>query len=626
VHLDQFKEPSAIVARWLEFLSQFCYRVEYRKGTAHGNADGLSRQRQSVPVVKIGMVDIPQPFVQRCNWSMREWAQAQQQDEDVSQLRDWLRLRPPQELPDLTGASQELRHYWRGRQFLCEKEEVICKRSYDAKTPDEIMILVPKAMRPMILKEYHDELGHVGTKRTTSQIQKRFFWHGLSRDVEDWIGSCESCSRRSRPIGRGVGAPLQVTWSGYPLERIAMDLIPGLPETANGNRHILVIVDYFTKWVEAYPLRKMDAGTIASVFVSEFVARFGAPEKVHTDQGKNFDSKLFKDVCSLLGIGKTRTTAYHPSGNGLVERFNQTLERMLSHYVAANQRDWDVNLPAMLMAYRATPQASTGYSPFYLLFGREMCLPQDVAYGLPPQEEVKSNPPSYVWDLRQKLAKAHSEVREKLRSVHQHDAHLHDERAVAVSFDPGDLVWLLVPAIPVGTTAKLAKLWQGPFEVVARLTEVVYRVSDTRSDVPRLQVVHVNRLKRYRGRPGRLQVDRQGLPSTGSSGLAGESVTEPGYAPDSTDQLYEHGEQHQEHYLGEDIFQVPLPAALPPPLLALPDPAASQPPTMPLALSSTSQPSVPTALPSATEGPSAATRTRYGRVVNPPSYYGRPGT
>ena len=125
----------------------------------------------------------------------------------------------------------------------------------------------------------------------------------------DYVASCESCSKRARPVGRGRGAPLQVTWSGYPFERIAMDLIPNLPETANGSRHLLVVADYFTKWVEVYPLKRMDAATIASVFVSEFVSRFGAPETLHTDQGRNFESRLFKDVCQLLGIKKNQNNS-----------------------------------------------------------------------------------------------------------------------------------------------------------------------------------------------------------------------------------------------------------------------------------------------------------------------------
>ena len=320
--------------------------TKYRQGRAHANADGLSRQSaRAPPAVSIAVVDeatpVPTPLVQRVNWSASDWANAQSLDTEIATFHAWLSLHPPCALPQLTGVSPVLRKFWRGRQHFCVREGVV-GRTWEVPEnlglPPRFQILVPEKLRPKILGEYHDQAGHQGVQRTYSQLHARFYWSGMKRDVEDYVASCVSCSKRARPVGRGRGAPLQMTWSGYPFERIAMDLIPNLPETANGNRHLLVVVDYFTKWVEAHPLKRMDAATIASVFVSEFVSRFGAPESLHTDQGKNFDSRLFKDVCQLLGIKKTRTTAYHPSGDGLVERFNQTLERLLSHYVAENQR------------------------------------------------------------------------------------------------------------------------------------------------------------------------------------------------------------------------------------------------------------------------------------------------
>eukprot|EP00117_Sycon_ciliatum_P034902 scpid20142/ scgid26552/ Retrovirus-related Pol polyprotein from transposon 17.6; Protease; Reverse transcriptase; Endonuclease len=318
-YLNRFKEPSAIVARWLEFLSDFDYEVRYRKGKVHANADGLSRQVQdqrcgtTVPDEVIAVVsderssvenaesvqsDLPTPFVRRRNWTSADWADVQQRDHELTRLSEW--LSSGSSSPDLTGVSPALRHYFRGRKCLVVREDVICRvlHSENAGEGTKFQILVPVALRGQVLSEYHDHLGHLGVTRTYHQIQSKLFWYGMKRDVEDWIGSCASCSRRSRPVGRGSGAPLEVTWSGYPFERVGMDLIPGLPETDAGNKHILVIVDYFTKWVEAYPLKRMDASTIASKFVSEFVARFGAPESVHTDQGKNFDSRLFRDVCS----------------------------------------------------------------------------------------------------------------------------------------------------------------------------------------------------------------------------------------------------------------------------------------------------------------------------------------
>ena len=570
-HLAGFKEPSAIIMRWLEFLSEFDFDVVYRAGKSHGNADGMSRQGTFTPLV-VGAVatELPAPFVQRRNWTMADWAEAQGKDPDLLLVRKFMASSDP--TPELIGVSRDVRSYWRGRQQLLMVEGVICRRWVDPQPgkPGHEQIIVPRQMRSSVLTEFHDNGGHTGISRLHAQLLQRFHWYGMRRDVEDWVSSCVSCSQRRKPVGRGQGAPLSVTWSGYPFERIAMDLIPNLPETLSGNRHILVIVDYFTKWVEAYPLQKMDAGTIASVFVSGFVSRFGAPENLHTDQGKNFDSNLFKEVCSLLGVHKTRTTAYHPASDGLVERFNQTLEKTLAAYVSDHHRDWDVSLPAVLMAYRATPQSSTGYTPSYLLFGREMCLPQDVAYGLPSGEAKQ--PSQHVKELRQRMEEAHAFVRERLQKVHQHQAHLHGAKAVPISFEIGDLVWLFIPAIPVGTSRKFAKLWQGPFKVLERLSEVTYRVQDTRQS-QRIQVVHVNRLKECKTRPERLM--------EGTSDQSQYEMTQPmrnsvaqssasGYTPDATDQLYQEDDTLSEQHHGPDT-----------PVIAQPQPRQQRPRRLP---------------------------------------------
>ena len=158
-----------------------------------------------------------------------------------------------------------------------------------------------------------------------------------------------------------------------------MDLLAPLPLTVRGNRYVLVVGDYFTKWIEAYtkwmeevyPMPNMEAGTVANVFVS----RFGVPDVLHTDQGRNFESTMIKEVCQLLGIVKTRTTPYHPQSDGLVERFNRTLLNLLSLAASENEQEWDLHLPMVMLAYRTSVQESTGCTPFYLMFGREARLP-----------------------------------------------------------------------------------------------------------------------------------------------------------------------------------------------------------------------------------------------------------
>ena len=580
-HLSRFKDPPAIIARWLEFLSEFDYVMQYRAGRSHANADGLSRlpgKASAVASVSANTVAehvVPSPLVQRRGWTLQDWRDCQSRDTDLSQLATLLSGDESAEVTDLTGVSPAFRSYWRGRQRMFVREGVVCRKWEDpcVSVPPRTQVLVPVNQRTAVLSEYHDHGGHWGVQRTYAQLSLRFHWYGMKRDVEDWVASCESCSQRRKPAQRGRGAPLQVTWCGYPFERIAMDLIPNLPETVRGNKHILVIADYFTKWVEAYPLQRMDAETIASAFASEFVARYGAPESIHTDQGRNFDSALFKQVCSLLGIRKTRTTAYHPASDGLVERFNQTLEKVLSHYVSDHQRDWDTHLPAMLLAYRATPQTSTGYTPAYLLFGRELCLPQDVAYGLPPVTTARAETTAgYVKELRLSLQETHAFVRDKLRAVHRHQAHLHDAGAVLVSFEVGDLVWMLVPAIPVGTSAKFAKLWRGPFEVMTKLSSVLYRVRDPVGKRG-VMIVHVNRLKKCLVRPQHLQPVPEEVEPVGDSGCNPAKVRQPeAYQPDATDLLYQDECDNGENYGGEPAVMAQVHAPIPqlPPVVQLP--------------------------------------------------------
>ena len=136
-----------------------------------------------------------------------------------------------------------------------------------------------------------------------------------------------------------------------------------LPESYRGNKYILVISDYFTHWVEAFGMPDQEASTVADVLVQGFISRFGVPSQIHSDQGAQFESHLFKSLCELLGIEKTRTTPYHPQSDGLVERFNRTIEDMLSKVVDENHKNWDDCLPIVMMAYCSSIHESPGESP-----------------------------------------------------------------------------------------------------------------------------------------------------------------------------------------------------------------------------------------------------------------------
>ena len=162
---------------------------------------------------------------------------------------------------------------------------------------------------------------------------------------------------------------------GSRFTRIAMDIQGPLPETPRGNKYILVISDYFSKWVEAYAMPDQTTDTIAGIFVREWVSRYGCPTFLHTDQGANLESAVMKTVCELLGIVKTHTVARWPQSDGMVERWNRSVQQILSKIVGTNPFDWDLYLAFALMAYRSSKHESTGQTPNKMLFGEENMLP-----------------------------------------------------------------------------------------------------------------------------------------------------------------------------------------------------------------------------------------------------------
>lgn len=173
------------------------------------------------------------------------------------------------------------------------------------------------------------------------------------------------------------------------MERIASDIVGPLPETPRKNMFILVVSDYFTKWTESYPIPNQEATTVAEKLVSEFICRFGIPRNLQSDQGTNFESRVFAEICKLLDIEKTRFTPMRPQSDGQVERFNRTLVEMLRGKIREDQKDWDLHV--CMMAYRGAVHESTGVSPNLLMLGRELEVPLDAIIEAPPDAPPDSN-------------------------------------------------------------------------------------------------------------------------------------------------------------------------------------------------------------------------------------------
>ena len=193
----------------------------------------------------------------------------------------------------------------------------------------------------------------------------------MKSEVRQYIRQCNTCAALKKPI-KAPRAPLGTIKVGAPWDVVATDYLGPLPVTPRGNKYILVLSDYFTKYVEIIAVPDQTAETCASRILNEFISRWGCPLSILSDQGRNYESKVFRELCRMLQIRKTRTSPHNPKCNGQVERFNWTLKRMIKAYLCEDQNDWDLNLGCLASAYRPTPNESTGLTPNLLAMGREV--------------------------------------------------------------------------------------------------------------------------------------------------------------------------------------------------------------------------------------------------------------
>ena len=385
---------------------------------------------------------------------------------------------------------------------------VLYRRYTPGTAVDEVVVpVVPEEMRQQFLQQHLNapSAGHQGSEKTFKRLQQAAYWVNMTQDVEGYCRQCEVCQENKLPAPQK--ASMINTPIGRPWEMIAVDILE-VPISLNNNRYLLVIQDYFTKWAEAIPIPDQKAERISRELTKLFSV-FGQPSIVHSDQGRNFESAILAQTQEAFGITKSRTTAYHPQGDGMVERFNRSLLQLLRTYVD-KQEEWEKCLPLVLYAYRTATHASTGYSPYMLMFGRQPELPS-----VGSSNSFDTN--SHVDYIRAKLAELCDFVETNLVEAAEHQKSAYDCYSTSRVLQPGNLVWLSVP-----TAGKLDPRWEGKWIVKSVKSVVNVEISDGN----RTRIVHVNRL-RHRLQPCLSEVkDKAHMPCTWNP-----SQIEHSYAP-----------------------------------------------------------------------------------------------
>uniref|UniRef100_A0AAY5K3P0 Integrase catalytic domain-containing protein n=1 Tax=Esox lucius TaxID=8010 RepID=A0AAY5K3P0_ESOLU len=260
----------------------------------------------------------------------------------------------------------------------------------------------------------------------------------MEEEVRGFHSGCVTCSlHKDRTEPRAPLNPIPVS---YPLEIIALDFL-SLSRPNDTYQNILVMIDMFTRYAWAVPTRDQTAKTTVKAIWSNVIQTFGCPARFLSDRGPNFESQLMQQLCDLYGISKSRTTPYHPAGNGRVGKMNQTLLNMLRTLETQKQSRWPEYIPELLQAYNSITHSATGFAPTYLMFGRHLRRPIDVSLGVPaaqPRQDIAS----WVGDHHQRLTLAYEIAARKMSAESSREKLRYDCKAKALPLLPGERVWV----------------------------------------------------------------------------------------------------------------------------------------------------------------------------------------
>jgi transposase InsO family protein len=343
---------------------------------------------------------------------------------------------------------------------------------------EQVVVIVPESLRREVISKCHDSptSGHFYYWKTLKLVKRYFVWPGMGKDIQNYCLACHICATRKK-AGRNRRAEMKHYDVGLPMEEICIDIGGPYPVTHKGNRYVLVIVDSFSKWMEAYPLPDIEAKTVAETLVREFISRFGVPFWIKSDRGRQFECKLFEAMCDLMDIEHKTSTAFHPQGNSRVERMVKVVVNLMSAY-CKDQKDWDSNLCLLTLAYRSTIHEVTGYTPNYLMMGRDVYLPLDIMVGTIPGDQ-RQIAPAYIADLKERLQDAFKAVRTNLKSYAEQNKKYYDLRTHGEEFGEGDLVYTMKKTRQKGVSPKLDAKWKGPYLVVKKFG-TIYEVQINR--------------------------------------------------------------------------------------------------------------------------------------------------
>ena len=357
------------------------------------------------------------------------------------------------------------------------------------------LIYVPTPMIEQILFAYHDSpwAGYFGFRRTYLKSKDKYWWPNMKITIQNYIRSCIQCQKfnidRRKPPGLlNPIEPLKGTIEPPkdPFQLIGIDYSGPFPTTPQGNKYVLSITNYFTRWVIAIPLPNQTAKTTAEALYEHYICIYGVPSKILSDQGPHFNNRLIAAFTHILGCHHIKSTPYHPQTNGVIERFNSTFERQLTKLTDQHLNDWDMHLKSIVFAFNTGQHATTRYSPYQLQFGRNPTL----SPGKPPAHYEFSKPNDYFKQFQQTMQIYHQQARINMKQVQQKYKQKFGHLRADIHYNVGGQILKRLSINP----SKLSAIYSNPM-TICKKQHPTYWVQD--QDDQQVYQVHVSQLRNF---------------------------------------------------------------------------------------------------------------------------------